>query len=150
MTDNARTAARLEPLVSQPFCGVKPHADDFDEAEYRLRQDIEEAIEQAADCLHDATSWWNKEEKGPRTIDTLIGMIVLAAKRYSQRCLGVGLPDELKILVGRCEVGESAFSNDDMSDALFICQSLLSRVDELEDKLRQITVGRIPQIGDSK
>lgn len=64
---------------------VNPHADEFDEAEWRLRQDIEEAIEQAADCLHDATSWWATEEKGPRTIDTLIGMIVLAAKEYRNR-----------------------------------------------------------------
>jgi len=29
---------------------VSPHSDEFDEAEWRLRQDIEEAIEQAADC----------------------------------------------------------------------------------------------------
>jgi len=64
---------------------VNPHADEFDEAELRLRQDIEEAIEQAADCIHDSTQWWAVEEKGPRTIDTLIGMIVLAAKDYKNR-----------------------------------------------------------------
>lgn len=81
-SETTRLAAPVERLVSQPFCGVNPHADEFDEAEYRLRQDIEEAIEQAADCLHDAPSWWAKEEKGPRTIDTLIGMIVVAAKEY--------------------------------------------------------------------
>jgi hypothetical protein len=61
---------------------VNPHADEFDDAEYRLRQDIEEAIEQASDCLADSTMWWAKEEKGPRTIETLIGMIVVAAKQY--------------------------------------------------------------------
>jgi hypothetical protein len=64
---------------------VNPHADEFDEAEYWLRQDIEEAIEQAADCLADSTMWWNKEEKGPRMIETLICMIVLAAKKYRNR-----------------------------------------------------------------
>lgn len=76
---------RVERLVSQHVCSVNPHADEFDEAEWRLRQDIEEAIEQAADCLHDAPSWWATEEKGPRTIDTLIGMIVVAAKDYKNR-----------------------------------------------------------------
>jgi hypothetical protein len=64
---------------------VKPHADEFDEAELRLRQDIEEAIEQAADCLHDATEWWSVEYSGPRTIDTLIGMIVIAAKAWKYK-----------------------------------------------------------------
>lgn len=61
---------------------VNPHLDKFDEAEMRLRQDIEEALEQAAECLHDATEWWRREDKGPRTVDTLIGMIVVAAKEY--------------------------------------------------------------------
>lgn len=84
-TENGSSAARVEPVVSKTFGGVNPHANEFDEAEWRLRQDIEEAIEQAADCLHDAPSWWAKEEKGPRTIDTLIGMIVLAAKEYRNR-----------------------------------------------------------------
>lgn len=55
-----------------------------DEAELRLRQDIEEAIEQAADCLHSAPDWWSAEHN-PRTIDTLIGMIVVAAKAYSKK-----------------------------------------------------------------
>jgi len=64
---------------------VNPHSNEFDEAEWRLRQDIEEAIEQAADGIHDSTQWWAKEEKGPRTIDTLIGMIALAAKEYKNR-----------------------------------------------------------------
>ena len=64
---------------------VNPHSDEFDEAEWRLRQDIEEAIEQAADCIHDSTQWWAVEDKGPRTIDTLIGMIVVAAKDYKNR-----------------------------------------------------------------
>ena len=64
---------------------VNPHSDEFDETEWRLRQDIEEAIEQAADCIHDSTQWWYVEEKGPRTIDTLIGMIVVAAKDYKNR-----------------------------------------------------------------
>ena len=54
------------------------------EAECRLRKDIEEAIEEAADCMCDATEWWAKEESGPRTIDTLIGMIVVAAKQYQK------------------------------------------------------------------
>jgi len=72
-------------LLASIFMSVNPHADEFDEAEYRLRQDIEEAIEQAADCLHDAPSWWAREDKGPRTIDTLIGMIVVAAKEYRNR-----------------------------------------------------------------
>lgn len=72
-------------MTSKSFGGVNPHADEFDESELRLRQDIEEAIEQAADCLHDAPSWWSREEKGPRTIDTLVGMIVLAAKDYRNR-----------------------------------------------------------------
>jgi hypothetical protein len=75
-------AEEYQRAYNTPPKAVNPHADEFDEAEYRLRQDVEEAIEQAADCLHDATSWWAKEEKGPRTIDTLIGMIVVAAKEY--------------------------------------------------------------------
>lgn len=53
------------------------------EQRLRLRQDIEEAIEQAADCVHDAPQWWAKEDQGPRTIDTLISMIVMAAERYA-------------------------------------------------------------------
>ena len=65
---------------------VNPDSNAFDEHEWILRQDIEEAIEQAADCLHDATTWWAKEDKGPRTIDTLIGMIVLSAKEYHNNC----------------------------------------------------------------
>lgn len=64
---------------------VNPHCNEFDEAEWRLRQDIEESIEKAADCLHDAPSWWAKEEKVPRTIDTLIGLIVLAENEYKNR-----------------------------------------------------------------
>jgi len=54
-------------------------------AELRLRQDIEEAIEQAADCLHNAKEWWSVEYSGPRTIDTLVGMIVIAAKAYEEK-----------------------------------------------------------------
>jgi hypothetical protein len=65
---------RLHPTIEQPT--------EFDEAEHRLRQDIEEALEVASECLADSTLWWQREEKGPRTIDTLIGMIVVAAKEY--------------------------------------------------------------------
>lgn len=68
--------------------GVNQFANEIDEAEYRLRQDIEEAIESATDCIHDATQWWAKEVKGPRTIDTLIGMIVVAAKQYAEKSNG--------------------------------------------------------------
>lgn len=57
----------------------------FADCENRLIDDIEEAIEQAADYLPDATSWWAQQEQGPRTIDTLIGMIVVAAKKYRRR-----------------------------------------------------------------
>ena len=67
-------------------CSVsRVYAENFDESENRLIQDIEEAIEQAADCLPDASSWWAQQEHGPRTIDTLIGMIVVAAKEYRNR-----------------------------------------------------------------
>jgi cytochrome P450 len=59
---------------------VNPHADEFDEAEWRLRQDIEAAIEQAADCIHDSTQWWATNNR-----HTLIGMIVVAAKDYKNR-----------------------------------------------------------------
>lgn len=61
---------------------VNEHATEFNEAEHRLRQDIEEAVEMATECLADSTLWWQREEKVPRTIDTLIGMIVVAAKKY--------------------------------------------------------------------
>lgn len=64
---------------------VNPHADEFDEAEHRLRQDIEEAIEQASDCLRDSSEWWSPEYSGPRTIDTLVGMIVIAAKAWKYK-----------------------------------------------------------------
>jgi hypothetical protein len=64
---------------------VNPDATEFDEVELRLRQDIEEALEMASECLHDSTLWWRREEQGgPRTIETLIGMIVVAAKQYRQ------------------------------------------------------------------
>ncbi len=56
-----------------------------DDPELRLRQDIEEAIEQAADCLRDANEWWSVEYSGPRTIDTLVGMIVVAAKAWKYK-----------------------------------------------------------------
>lgn len=59
---------------ANPVCG--PAGEDVEQ---------QETIEQAADCLHDAPSWWATEEKGPRTIDTLIGMIVVAAKDYKNR-----------------------------------------------------------------
>lgn len=58
------------------------------DAENLLRQQIEDAIEQAADCLRDATSWWSEEYQGPRTIDTLVGMIVVAAKKYANEIKG--------------------------------------------------------------
>lgn len=64
---------------------VTPDVPEFDEAELCLRQDVEEALEMASECLHDSTLWWRREEHGgPRTIETLIGMIVVAAKQYRQ------------------------------------------------------------------
>ena len=62
-----------------------PRRDEFDEAELSLRQDIEAAIIQASDCVNDSTEWWAPEEKGPRLIETLIGMIVIAANEYRKR-----------------------------------------------------------------
>ena len=53
-----------------------------DEAEHRLRQDIEEAIEQAADLNDIATAWWYP---GDRHIDALIDKIVVAAKEYKSQ-----------------------------------------------------------------
>jgi len=62
--------------------GVWQHCVHCD-ALLELRQDIEEALEDAAECVHDATQWWwAPEDQGPRTIDTLIGMLVIAAKKY--------------------------------------------------------------------
>jgi hypothetical protein len=63
---------------------VQPEATEFDEAEHRFRQDVEEALEMAAECLPDSTLWWRREEQGPRTVETLIGMIVVAAKEYQK------------------------------------------------------------------
>ena len=57
-------------------------SDEFDEAEHRLRQDIKEAIEQAADWLHDGTSFW---DPGDRLIDALIDEIVMVAKEYQNQ-----------------------------------------------------------------
>jgi len=68
---------------------VFPDSNEFDEAEYRLRQDIEAAIESASDCLHDSKEWWAHEYSGPRTIDTLIGLIVVAAKSYERKSRNV-------------------------------------------------------------
>lgn len=84
MADNClRKDVNGGKIVPKGRClSVNPHADEFDEAELRLRQDIEEALEMAAECLPDSTMWWNREEQGPGTIETLIGMIVLAAKEY--------------------------------------------------------------------
>lgn len=51
-----------------------------------LRVAIENAIEQAADACHDASLWWQPEEKGPRTIDTLVSMIVLEIEKRTNQC----------------------------------------------------------------
>ena len=56
----------------------------LDDDELSLRQDIEDAIIQASDCVNDSTKWWDIEEKGPRLIETLVGMIVVAAKEHSK------------------------------------------------------------------
>lgn len=53
-------------------------------AETVLRSEIESVIEEGAGILHDATSWWADETQGPRLIDTLCGMIVVAAKKYAR------------------------------------------------------------------
>jgi hypothetical protein len=64
---------------------VNPHADEFDEAEYRLRQDIEQALIDASESYHDSTMWWDEEKQGPRLIETLITLLVLAAKEYRNK-----------------------------------------------------------------
>jgi hypothetical protein len=71
--------------VTPVFDEQKREAIAEDDPELRLRQDIEEAIEQAANCLHDAKEWWSVEYSGPRTIDTLVGMIVVAAKAWKYK-----------------------------------------------------------------
>ncbi len=52
----------------------------------RLQQDIEEAIETAADSVHDATLWWDTAYhrwlNTPRTIDTLINRLMENAEKY--------------------------------------------------------------------
>ncbi len=50
-----------------------------------LRVAIENAIEQAADACHDATLWWQPEEKGPRIIDTLVSMVVLEIEKRTNQ-----------------------------------------------------------------
>lgn len=55
-------------------------------AKVDLRAAIENAIEQAADSCHGATMWWQKEEKGPRLIDTLVSMIVLEIEKNANWC----------------------------------------------------------------
>ena len=71
--------------MTPTFDEQKPEAIAENDPELRLRQDIEEAIEQAANCLHDAKEWWSVEYSGPRTIDTLIGMIVVAANAWKHK-----------------------------------------------------------------
>jgi hypothetical protein len=56
------------------------------QAKVDLRVAIENVIEQAADSCHDATLWWQAEEKGPRIIDTLVSMIVIAIEKNANWC----------------------------------------------------------------
>lgn len=68
-----------------PVCLDPQQWDEITEAEHKLRQDIEEAIESAADSCHDSTLWWSQESQGPRLIETLITMIVFAARDYQKK-----------------------------------------------------------------
>ena len=47
----------------------------------QLREQVERAIEGAADRVHDATQWWSREG-GSRLIDELKDAIVGAARQY--------------------------------------------------------------------
>lgn len=49
--------------------------------EQQLRDQIERAVEDAADRVHDSTQWWSRED-GARPIDKLGDAIVAAARQY--------------------------------------------------------------------
>lgn len=41
------------------------------------------------------------------------------------------LPQEIQQLIGRCEIGETSFSNDAMSEALHCAETLQNRLDDI-------------------
>lgn len=54
------------------------------------------------------------------------------------------LPEEIKTLVGRCEIGEASFSNDDMSVALKFGQLLWSRLTGMAEHYERMAAGVEP------
>lgn len=54
------------------------------------------------------------------------------------------LPEQIKNLVGRCEVNEFAFKNDDMSTALMFGETLWNRIARLTDYYEKISGNFMP------
>jgi len=54
------------------------------------------------------------------------------------------LPEQIKNLVGRCEVNEVAFKNDDMSTALMFGETLWNRLARLADYYEKISGNFMP------
>ena len=53
-------------------------------------------------------------------------------------CGGCDTPEEIKILIGRCEINEKRFDNDDMSTVLVYADHLERQLDEALDALREL------------
>ena len=54
------------------------------------------------------------------------------------------LPEEIKQLIGRCEVNEIAFDNDDMSTALKFSEMLWRRLAKMADHYERQSVNFMP------
>jgi hypothetical protein len=54
------------------------------------------------------------------------------------------LPEQIKNLVGRCEVNEFAFKNDDMSAALMFGETLWNRLTRLTEYYEKISGNFMP------
>lgn len=51
------------------------------------------------------------------------------------------MPREIQILIGRCEINEIAFDNDDMSAALKFAEEMFDEVERLKDLIRDVIAG---------